>query len=321
MVLWTLFFLSALAVALNAYLRPQLNVVYKLKNKTQADYLAQAALQRAMAELVNHSLDANSALKESWNSGQEKFKDIALGDGAMSIMNPLGSGGENDFKYGLVDEERKININKASLDVLTNFFEIAGGLLPQQAGDIATAILHWRGTFLKPGEVCTENEYYQTLTPAYSCKNKEFEVLEELLLVKGITRATFDKVKDRLTIYGGGAVNINTADMFVLRSLGISDSLADKIIRFRNGDDGKEATADDHIFLATENIANVLHESENLTQEETDQLTAMATAGLFCVRSDNFTGIAVGKVTNSGTSTQVAFVFNRNQKIVSWREE
>ena len=55
------------------------------------------------------------------------------------------------------------------------------------------------------------------------------EVLDELLLVKGVTRDIFDKVKDRVTVYGTGQVNINTAGMRVLQSLGMSEELAEKI--------------------------------------------------------------------------------------------
>jgi len=67
-------------------------------------------------------------------------------------------------------------------------------------------------------------------------------------LIKGVTRKLFDKIKDKLTIYGSGAVNINTADSTILQYLGLSPQLVDKINRFRKGIDGKEKTEDDNIF-------------------------------------------------------------------------
>ena len=73
-----------------------------------------------------------------------------------------------------------------------------------------------------------------------------------------MTQEIFDKVSMHLTVYGNGKVNLNTAGKYVLRALGMSDTLADKVIQFRRGNDSQEATADDNIFESAGSAAAAL---------------------------------------------------------------
>jgi len=87
--------------------------------------------------------------------------------------------------------------------------------------------------FIKGENEGAENDYYQDLMDPYPCKNAPFDILSELLLVKGMTREIFqgqagDRSKDIkptdgihqfLTIYGDGKININEASPTVIQSL------------------------------------------------------------------------------------------------------
>ncbi len=303
--LWSLFFLGALALAIAAYVRPQLELAGRIKDSTSVHFLAEAGVKRAMAQINNGTTSAVDTLKEFNPSAQFDFTSQGLSDG--------------EFNYELVDEERKININTAPYNVLEKLFEIIAQLDPQQAGDIAAAILDWRESGENPRKNGAKSNYYQTLSPSYPCKDGPFEVLEEVLLVKGMTPDIFKSIKDEITIYGAGSVNINTADKFVLETLGISDTLADKIINFRNGNDGVPATADDNIFTDAGNIVNTLKSDQKLTQDDVNQLADIVAEGLLCIRSDNFRGMAYGK--NSRDSMAIDFVFTRGGGIKFWREE
>ncbi len=305
--LWSLLFLAALAVVVNAYTRSQLDVSAKLKHRVKMHYLAKAGVKRAILEIENDTADSYDALKDAWSNNEDAFKEIRLGDGMFTIV--------------LVDEERKVNINKASYPVLKNFFEIVGETTSQEASDIAASIIDWRDEDGEPRENGAESGYYLTLDPAYTCKDGDFEVLEELLLVKGMTQEIFNKVSNRITVYGAGAVNINTTDELVLRSLGIGESLAEKIIHFRNGNDGEEATSDDNIFEAVGTIREALDKREGLSQEEIKELNAVSAAGFLSVRSDNFRGQSVGQIKGADKSTQITFVFDRNKVVKYWRED
>src|SRR5262249_10422864 len=59
--------------------------------------------------------------------------------------------------------------------------------LPNMTEDIANSILDWLDPDDSPRTSGAENDYYQSLSQPYSCKNGPLDSLEELLLVKGVT--------------------------------------------------------------------------------------------------------------------------------------
>ncbi len=320
-VLWSLFFLSMLSVAIHAYLWPQLHIASKIARRTEMYYLAKAGLKKAMYVLGNDETEYD-ALNDLWSSNEDEFKHIKLGNGSFSVMSfwPNEDGNDVLQLYGLVDEERKININTAPFDVLKRFFEIVAGISSQQAREIASSIIDWRDKDDEPGDDGAEDGYYLNLRPGYPCKDSYFESLEELLLVKGMDEKIFSKVKDRLTIFGAGAVNVNTADMLVLQSLGMSESLAEKLIHFRNGEDGLPATEDDNIFESPGTISSTLSREEGLDINELAELQTIISANLLCVRSNYFSCHSFGMIDNVDTSLRIDVVFDRSNNIKFWRE-
>jgi len=323
--LWALFILGILALAINSYVRPQLSVAEELKYRTKMLYAAKAGLKMAIAEVLQDETDSYDALNDAWSNNEADFKNVAVGDASFSIRYETSAccyGGEDaqNIRYGLIDEERKININTASSAVLVNFFEIAGGIDSQRAAQIADSILDWRDTDDEPRPNGAESGYYTFLKPPYLPKNGNFQVLEELLLVRGMTPEIFDSVKGRITLYGKGAININTADILILRSIGISAPLAEKIVNFRKGIDGIEATKDDEIFENISTIADTLKSKVGLTDEESAQLNGILGSGSIAVKSDNFTGYCAAEVHGARKPTIVTFVFDRNKTVKYWRE-
>lgn len=123
----------------------------------------------------------------------------------------LGSG---RFVYTVEDEERRIDINQSPPEIIAR--------LPGLNEELAEAIT---GSSLRP-----------------------FSVTEELLLVEGINEDILEGLKDFISVYSGGKVNINTAPLEVLAALGIAPALADTIVEFRKGQDGEEGTSDDEVF-------------------------------------------------------------------------
>lgn len=321
-VLWSLFFLSALALAIHSYIGTQLDLASNLRDRVKMRYLAQSAVQRAILELRNDEVLEYDTLNELWSHNEKEFKDIVVSlDGSFSLkyVRDMGEGVEETF-YGMVDEERKININQVSSQVLKQLFEVIAEVPSPEAGDIADAIIDWRDEDDELSEYGAENGYYQTLNPPYSCKNKNFEVLEELFLVKGMTQEIFDKVKSFITIFGDGGVNINTADTLVFQSLGLTLSLAEKIRRYRSGSDLMEGTEDDQAFSSADNIAAVLESSEGLSAEETELLNKSLEAGFLNVKSNYFMGYVTSQLIDEAKSQQIVFVINRNEQIQFWRE-
>lgn len=313
-----------LGVAIGAYVRPQIDLARRLIRRAEGHYLAFAGVQRAMLEVYKDSLGSYDAANDSWGNNNPAFANVLLGKGSFSLVRgqdgSFPSSAQDTPGYGLSDEEGKININKASLATLKGLFEIAAGLFGQDAEDVAAAIVDWRDEDSEPQENGAEDGYYSTLSPAYPCKNADFQAREELLLVKGINREIFDKIKEVITLYGEGAVNINSADKVVLRSLGLDDALVEKVIAFRKGPDGSEGTDDDNVFTAAGEIVALLDDYAGLSSQESDALSAVISSGPLSVVSDNFRGWCVAKLAGK-TAGRIEFVVNRAGDIMFWREE
>lgn len=302
--------LAALALAINALVWPQLNFAGRFKDRTEALYAARSGVEKSIVKIATEKPSAFSALKEGWSRDEDAFRDVKAADAVFSLEG-----------YGLIDEERKININKAAQVVLKNSFVIIGEVDDHDASVIAASIMDWRDPDDKPLENGAETGYYTGLERPYACKNADFQVLDELLQVRGMTPEIFEKMKGYLTVYGLGAVNINTADATVLRCIGLSQALADKIIEYRRGTDGKDSTEDDNVFDNVSTVIATLSKAGKVSSEELSQLSGVISSGRITIRSDNFTGRSVGRAGNSGRSYGITFTFNRNGIVKLWRSD
>jgi general secretion pathway protein K len=66
-------------------------------------------------------------------------------------------------------------------------------------------------------------------------KNGFLDSVDEILLIPGIDKGSFDKLLPYITIYGNGLININGAEIRVLMSLSdsIDREMAERIVRYR----------------------------------------------------------------------------------------
>jgi DNA uptake protein ComE-like DNA-binding protein len=158
---------------------------------------------------------------------------------------------ESGFKFNLVAEESLLNINSSPQAVL----ERLSGLNPELARSIFESSL------------------------------KPFLLKEELLLIDGITPEIFNGIKDSITVWGDGRVNINTAAPEVLKVLGLEDALVEIILNYRKGDDQEEATEDDRVFKSSASILNDLREFTILTTAQELQMTTLLSSNALCVNA------------------------------------
>jgi hypothetical protein len=167
--------------------------------------------------------------------------------------------------YGLRDEERRININtlnQQNYQILENLITYLG--FEDSAAQIITAsVIDWidQDPHLFNGLNGAEEDYYLDKGAGYSCKNAPFDSLQELMLVRGMTKEIFAALEPYITVFprsGRFLVNLETAAPSVLYALARSssgaktntspqdaDSLVDKILRYRRGADDLEGTEDD----------------------------------------------------------------------------
>lgn len=130
-------------------------------------------------------------------------------------------------------------LNQPVFDQLTSLFQqalesLGRDNLGQAEGldgeEIAYAVADWVDsdeTRLSDGSF--EDQYYNSLKDAYSSKNGPFDSVAELQLVEGIDDKLYAAVKDAVTVYpfeGAGGININTAPVSVLRSIGMRENEA-----------------------------------------------------------------------------------------------
>jgi general secretion pathway protein K len=210
-----------------------------LKDGNVAASAAKSGYNFALALLYADASSSDfDSLHEQWADKE------VLDSGAASMFE------DAKCKVIVVDHSGKININSlideegvpntAQIFMLRRFLESEEFELEEEAvGDIVNSILDW----IDPDDDVTEeqgygaeNSYYQGLSEPYACNNAPFGTLDELLLVKGITKEIFSRIARYLTIYGDGMININTADFLVIRSLSedIDNEIASAIIEYRN---------------------------------------------------------------------------------------
>lgn len=302
-VLWALLLLGALAVALGAYVHPLLRVTSRFQQNTERFFITKAGAVKTAVEMQKYSSNSWQSLNDSWANDTNLFREIALGAGSFILQCP-------------VDEERKININTASSEVLQNGLALIGGLSSSEAAEIAAAIIDWRDVDDVETPGGAESRYYEFLALPYRCKNGNFETMEELALVKGVTPELFSIISDYFTVYGRGKVNINTAGNEILKSIIINDNLTGEIIMFRNGADGKPGTDDDGIFQNAGQIADWLSKERELTAEKKQQIIDSLD-----VRSEYFRGRSLGRLAGKQGETIIDFVVDCNKRFWYWRED
>lgn len=186
-VLWVLTLLSVLALEFCFTMRTELNITRNYKEKGQLYYYAQGGVQRGIAELIYRSdpvLHQKRTAPKIEDTGE--FEKEWKCDGTPYAVS---------FQYGdaevkLKSETGRISLNRAPDQLLRRvakyFVEIG-----EQRDILVDSILDWRDPDDFHRVNGAENDYYRSLPEPYDCKNADFDSVEELLLVKGITPEMF----------------------------------------------------------------------------------------------------------------------------------
>lgn len=107
-------------------------------------------------------------------------EDVPIGNARFWVLGRVVDGEDDEAPvFGLVDENRKLNLNTATRDMLLE--------LPGMTSELAAAIIDWRDEDEQPEEGGAENETYCRLDRPYSVKNGPFMSVEELRMVYGVT--------------------------------------------------------------------------------------------------------------------------------------
>jgi general secretion pathway protein K len=189
------------------------------------------------------------------NPDEDSFHDIWASSKENSLISTVLFDNGGMFQLEIVDLAGKIPVNRLInqdgeyntkvKEILTRLLSMPRFNLEQdKVEDIVDSIKDWIDKDDESTRFVAENSYYQTLDRPYSCRNAPLESLDELLLVKGITRELFygtddvPGISNFLTIHGDGKININTADPVVLKSLSedIDDDMVNEMVDYREDD-------------------------------------------------------------------------------------
>jgi len=238
-VLWIMVLLIVTTMAFSAMVRTEVFSTITFKEQLENKYLAEAGLQRAMLEIIYRSANINNTI----------LKDDAAvypTDGSFH----QGKMDEGSYRFAIADESGKVNINlltDASGIILNNLL-VNLGVEKNQSDTIVDSILDWKDADDLHRLHGAESDYYLSLPKPYKCKDADFDNLEELLLVKGITQSILYGTEEKpgliqfLTVHTSTAqININAAKPEVLKAIpAMTDDMVRSIINYRTSDNGKK---------------------------------------------------------------------------------
>ena len=251
MVLWMIAILSVVVLEFSFAMRTEVTIAMNFKDETQLYAIAEAGIQRAVAELI-YKHDARTQQLRKPATIQTTAEEVPpeqrewVTDGRAYPI-PFG---EKEGEVRIMAEAGKVNINTVSEATLR---KIVGqlGLEEDKRDIVVDSILDWRD----PDDLYrvngAENDYYQSLKEPYKAKNANLDTIEELLLVRGVTPELFYgrkgtkegeetkgggvALKDVFSIYAPGEqVDLNSASLPVLRMvLGLPLEVAQQIVKAR----------------------------------------------------------------------------------------
>ena len=327
---FVLVLLSMFAITVGYTMRQKFQVLSRLDARQQLRLIGDAGVKKAIYELLEYREHPSSydSLNQGWSRNEAKFKDVEMGGGLFSVCYPIEHPeGEmpspgSDQQYGLVDEDRKINLNLVlkSPEVLRRLFKEAGAMDDDDAAALVDAIKDWEDEDDDVSLSGAESRYYKGLTPPYVPRNGKFATLSELLWVKGMKPDILEKIRPYITLDSSGQVNLNTASKTVLLALGISPELCDKIIIYRKGHDQLEGTADDQVFDNLSSVSQLLANMSYLNDNKRSSLDAMIRSGFFSVKSQTFTAQVVARLKHKTQYLRITAVFDDKGVVKRWAE-
>ena len=215
LVLWVLTLLSVIAGEFCFAMKTEVNITRNFKEQTEAYYIALAGVNRAIAELIKNEVmfprnASITGLKKEDKDEEEEGK----GRWRINVDIPPEPYGQGQYKVRLGNESGKININGANeglLKMMLNGFDLE----EKEKDIIVDSILDWRDKDDLHRTNGAESDYYQSLPEPYACKNADFDSVEELLLVRGVTPE----------IFYGGLMNMVTAFKAEEKGAGVGQAL------------------------------------------------------------------------------------------------
>lgn len=325
MVLWALSLLAVFAIEISGMARDKIAFLARSERVNILRGCARSGVYKAIAmirseEIKNKQNNPLQRMKVLFDN-PASFERISFVQADVSVFNV--SGRDQAPVFGVSDEGSRLNINKVSLQSLQRLLIVQGGVSEDQAFQLASAIYDWREFGeTQAGGFSNNVDYYDSLQFPYSEKKADFEILDEIRLVAGMTGRIYDTIKDYITIYGEGSINMNSVTSPVLQALGFSEEQARALEKVRLGQDGVPGTLDDIYFqdpnTMIEKVGQVLAlkpEELELFRRVADKVSWTSAVNLYRMQSR-------AQWHNRDENIEVTCVFDaNNDKIIYWRQK
>lgn len=312
MALMTVSFLVAITVQLMITVSQQATVAASQREQVRLDALLLGGLQLVRTALA---VDAQENTYDSVNDCWADWDKARLAD----LTDDLGM----ELDLTVEDLSGRLQVNalgdkaKEKYRAIWRRFLLSGRFAvadEDQAEALIDALCDWVDEDGEEGRQGAESPYYQSLESPYFARNGEIQSLEELLLVKGMTRRLLygdgehEGIAPYITIYGDdGKFNLNTAPLPVLEALSpeMTRNLAQDLIEFRKDSSHAETLANPSWYLEVSGIPHAM-------TIPTDMLTVNAKvfAATISARSGPFSRTAVGIVQRDE---------GQKQSLLSWK--
>jgi DNA uptake protein ComE-like DNA-binding protein len=295
------------------------------KERLKAAYLAKAGINKAIAILQedknNPQTSGYDSLNETWSTGRDLLGNHILeniqikeGYGGTFTVRFLYNKETNEYRC-ISDEERRININVIDPpQVLVKLFEFAEIENPEELKNL---MLKWLNADTNEAE-----------DAQHIFKNESLRTPEELLLIleyfyrlnegkdnsQQKAKEAYEKMKDIITVFTDGKININTASQNVLLILaragsdneGLIRSLVGKIIQFRESSNGP--------FKEDTEIGNFYQDLSSQEKQIFDMMRGMLKVGSSYFRIESMGNLG-------SASKKITAIYNREEKkVYYWHE-
>jgi general secretion pathway protein K len=269
--------LTILAAAFAYSMKVETHLAANSNNDEEMLWLGRAGVQTAAWVIALDSNQPYDALNQIWAGGpgagsetNSALMGFNMDEVPIGAPNTVGT-----VSIKIRDLERYVNINVASPQLIQQVLT-AQGVDPDRISVVSDSVLDWIDPDDDTRPAGAESDYYQGLEHPYYAKNAPLDDVSELLLIKGVTPKMYWNtnsepgarqnklgfghtlteeadyqfaLKDVLTPFGTGKININTADEASLMLIpGMTTDAAESIIKYRAGPDGQAGTEDDTPF-------------------------------------------------------------------------
>jgi general secretion pathway protein K len=230
-VLWIVAILTVVALGFARRAMIERQMAWYALDREQAQHLARAAAERGIVELINKAVldDYNgqagyTALNQKWAKPVNMLRQSNF----LPVFASKGASGD-ECTYRIHDSSGRISLNTTPPEIIQNFemmdFRVARELLARR----------------KKPQPDDQAQLFLSIEELRTFAEIDDEVWYGTEDTRGL--------RELITVWGDGRLNINTTPIEVLAAIPkIDPDVLDAIVEYRNGGDGILGTRDDKIF-------------------------------------------------------------------------